>query len=108
MQQYHKLKDREIEVLSLLLYYEHELRLSVNDPDLVTRLLFSSQTRKRMRDELGDMKGNTFNNLLSALRKKNILTKDNKFNNSLVPPMSINDKSFQLVFNFEEDGSNKK
>lgn len=109
MKPYHKLRPKEIEALSLILYYEHELKMDVNSQDLVTRLLFSPETRHRIKDELGNMPNTVFNNLLSQLRKKGVLTKENEINEALRPPMDITDDNFQLVFNFElKDDSNKK
>lgn len=83
--------------------------MDVKNNELVTRLLFSPETRHRIKDELGNMPNVVFNNLLSQLRKKGIMTKDNVINDALRPPMSIDDTSFQLVFNFElKDDSNQE
>lgn len=98
---YHKLRQKEIEALGLMLYYRYELSREVLNPDLVDKLLFSTDTRKQIRADLGDMDAKVFNNLLTALRKKGVLQKNNIINPGLIPNMS--EDGFKLVFNFEID-----
>ena len=96
---YHKLRQKEIEALSLMLYYRYELSKEVQSKDLVDRLLFSTETRHKIRFDLNDMSQKVFNNLLTSLRKKKVLTKDNKINPKLIPNMT--EDGFTLVFDFE-------
>jgi len=98
---YHKLRAKEIEALGLMLYYRYELSREVLKPYLVDKLLFSTDTRKQIRADLGNMDPKVFNNLLTALRKKGVLSKDNEINKGLIPNMS--EDGFKLVFNFEID-----
>ena len=98
---YHKLAGREMEALSILLYYRHELSMEISNPDLVDKLLFSSDTRARVRADLGGMKNGVFNNLLTVLRRKKALTRDNKITPGLIPMMAPDDTGFKLIFNFE-------
>lgn len=102
---FHKLRDKEVQALSLLFYYEHEIIKEVgnDDPDLVKKLLFSRDSKNRMKAELGYKDNSVFNNLLSSLRKKNVLGKSNVLNPNLRPP--IVDGNFNLVLNFTEDGN---
>ena len=86
-------------MLNLLLFYHHELSQEVNNPKLVHRLLFSDETRARLRDELDSMNPVVFNNLLTSLRKKGAISRDNKIKESLIPP--IENGTFGLVFRFE-------
>lgn len=96
---YHKLRTKEIEALSLMLYYRYELSREIKDPDMVDMILFSTQTRSKIREDLGGMGQKVFNNLLTSLRKKNIISKENKINHVLIPNMS--EDGFKLVFDFE-------
>ena len=96
---YHKLRTKEIEALSLMLYYRYELSRSIDDIDMVDMILFSTQTRIKIRKDLNDMGQKVFNNLLTSLRKKKVITKDNKINPVLIPSMT--EDGFKLVFNFE-------
>lgn len=98
---YHKLRPKEIEALSIMLYYRHQLSMDIGKEDLIDQLLFSKETRIAMREDLGGMSNVIFHNLLSQLRKKNVLTKENIIIDTLVPPLAPNGDNFQLVFNFE-------
>jgi len=96
---YHKLRAKEIEALSLMLYYRYELSREIKDPDMVDMILFSTQTRNKIREDLGGMGQKVFNNLLTSLRKKNIISKENKINHVLIPNMT--EDGFKLIFDFE-------
>ena len=96
---YHKMRQKEIEALSLMLYYRYELSREIKDDDMINMILFSTQTRSKIREDLGNMGQKVFNNLLTSLRKKKIITKDNKINHVLIPNMT--EDGFKLVFDFE-------
>ena len=96
---YHKLRNKEIEALSLMLYYRYELSREIPNLEMVDMILFSTETRGKIRAELGNMSQKVFNNLLTSLRKKGVLTKENKINHVLIPNMTEN--GFKLIFNFE-------
>jgi hypothetical protein len=96
---YHKLRNKEIEALSLLLYYRYELSRDISDMSMVDMVLFSTQTRNKIREDLGGMEQKNFNNLLTSLRKKGIIMPGNKINPKLIPNMTEN--GFKLVFDFD-------
>jgi len=96
---YHKLRNKEIEALGLILYYRYELSRQIPDTEMVDTILFSTQTRSKIRADLDDMGQKVFNNLLTSLRKKQVITKDNKIHHALIPSMT--EEGFKLVFNFE-------
>ncbi len=96
---YHKLRAKEIEALALMLYYRYELSREIPNPEMVNLVLFSTETRNKIREDLGGMGQKVFNNLLTSLRKKKVLSKDNKINPVLIPNMT--EDGFKLVFNFE-------
>ena len=100
---YHKLAQKEVEALSLMLYYRHELSKEVINPKLIDKLLFSQNTRKQIRDDLGGMDNKVFNNLLTVLRRKKVLSRDNKILPALIPSIDKDGGGFKLIFNFEVD-----
>ena len=71
---YHKLRTKEIEALSLLLYYRYELSREIKDMDMVDMILFSTKTRTKIREDLDGMGQKVFNNLLTSLRGKGVLS----------------------------------
>ena len=84
-----------------MLYYRYELSREVSNTELVNTLLFSTHTRNQIREDLGSMSQKVFNNLLTSLRNKGVLTKSNFINPVLIPNMS--EDGFKLIFNFEID-----
>ena len=96
---YHKLRNKEVEALSLMLYYRYELSREIPNIDMVDMILFSTETRGKIRSELSNMSQKVFNNLLTSLRKKGVLTKDNKIHHVLIPNMT--EDGVKLIFNFE-------
>lgn len=103
---YHKLRNKEIEALALLLYYRYELSREISNEKMVDMILFSTETRHKIRVELENMSQKVFNNLLTSLRKKKVLTKDNKIHKSLIPKMG--EEGFELIFNFKVKDETKQ
>tara|TARA_R110002050_G_scaffold319_3_gene2020 strand:- start:1040 stop:1330 length:291 start_codon:yes stop_codon:yes gene_type:complete len=93
------MRTKEIEVLSLMLYYRYELSREISNPEIIDTILFSTKTRMDIRSELGNMGQRNFNNILTAFRSKGILSKDNKITSVLIPNMS--EDGFQLIFDFD-------
>lgn len=100
---FHKLANKEIEAMSSLLYYRHELSKEIKSPDLIDKLLFSKDMRQQVRNDLGGMKNGVFNNLLTVLRRKKVLSTDNKIFPFLIPKFQPEAKGFKLILNFEID-----
>lgn len=96
---YHKLRNKEMEALALMLYYRYELSREISNPNIVDSVLFSTETRAKIRGDLGGMGQKVFNNLLTSLRGKGVVSKENKINPVLIPNMT--EDGFDLVFNFK-------
>ena len=69
------LRPKELEVLSMIMYYNNEYRHLDEDARMV--LIFSTQMRKAIREELNQSE-DSFNNNVSRLRKLGILSSDSK------------------------------
>lgn len=102
---YHNLRKKEIEMLGTFLYYRHKLSQEVINKELIDRLLFSPDVRKNIMEELGVSSVAIFNNMLSVLRKKGVISRDNKILPVLVPNLEPEGDNFKLIFNFEIDGT---
>lgn len=81
-----KLRDKEKDVLNILLLYQDALNYNI---------LIDYDLRVRMREELGISEHN-FNNLISSLRKKGVIL-DNKINKYYVN--LVQQDSIQITFN---------
>ena len=99
LQAYLKLGKQERLVLSRLLYHRYKLSHEIKNKSIVESTLMSTQIRKQIREELG-MDTASFNNTLTALRKKRLIV-NNKINNKIIPKVDPNFKSFKLIYNIE-------
>jgi hypothetical protein len=102
---YHNLRQKEIEALSVFLYYRYKISEEVLNKALIDKLLFSPDVRKNIMADLNISSTYIFNNLLTALRNKNVITRDNKIAEVLIPNFTPGSDNFKLVFNFELNGS---
>ena len=97
-----KLRNRELDVLAVLMYYNFKYK-DVNE-DIRWRIINDSYTKEEMRKEI-DMSVGVFNNNISVLRKFSIVNKEGKIPSFLMIDM---DNKFEVKFNFkiniEEDG----
>ena len=96
---YHKLRDKEIELLSLLLEKRYVLSQKITDPSLVDLLLLSTENRKIIMEEMGYHSMQVLTNALSGLRKKKVLD-DNSIIKGLIPEINNDTNNFKLIFNF--------
>ena len=84
---YHKLRDKEIEMLGLFLNKRHELSQKINDDDLIDTLLFDKIYKDQIRKEMNYSSHQVFNNMLSSLRSKGVII-NGKINKGLIPDSS--------------------
>lgn len=99
LQSFLKLGKKEQLVLSKILYNRYILTQEIKNKAIVEDLVLSTGIRKKIKDEL-KIDSASFNNILSALRKKKLLV-GNKINNKIIPMVSDDFKSFKLVYNIE-------
>lgn len=100
---FHKLNNQQQQVLSLLLYYHYQYKKEITNNKILWKVLFDYDTKiKIMDDELFGEKGmnsNSLHNILTMLRKKNIIV-DGEISKMFIPDLTSNCKSFKIVFNF--------
>jgi|TARA_R110000851_G_scaffold133357_1_gene268157 hypothetical protein len=95
---FHKLPNQQLNVLWLLLYYYFEYQKDITNDIVLWKMVFDYDTKLKIRDELGIKDGN-FQNVLTSLRKKNIIT-DNKIVNTYIPNLENDSSNFKVIFNF--------
>ena len=95
---YHGLRQKEIELLSLFLYKRFELEKVIKDEKILNKILFGTESRSEIRDELKYSSSQILNNMISSLRTKGVLQKDNSILKGLIP--NITENNFRLLFNF--------
>ena len=93
--QFHKLPDKEINLLVELVYYYTKYLEKYKDAELAGKLLFDFDTRKLIRSNLNDLADTVFQNYLSSLRRKKIII-GKGLAPQYLPPM----QNFNLVIKF--------
>lgn len=93
------LANRELDVLAEFIYYNDKYR-DIKE-ELRAKIIFDYDTKLAMREYL-DMGEAPFNNILTSLRKKNILTK-----RGIISSYGLNLNNPDIVFKFKIDESDK-
>lgn len=99
---FHKLTDREIDVIAALVQQRHELSKSVTDTDLLDRLVLSDETKKKVKSQC-NITTSHLQVILSKLKKRNIII-DNRINPKFIPRIDTKDSNCQLLLSFVFDG----
>lgn len=95
-----KTSDKEQELLAAILRKRHKLMQKVNDPELLNTILFSTETRAEIREELG-YSTIGFTNILAYLKKRGLISKDNKITNHVIPDIDFSGKRFTFTVNVD-------
>jgi hypothetical protein len=95
---FHKLNNQQQQVLALLLYYHYIYRKETTNNKILWTIVFDYDTKMKIKDEL-EMSDNSFQNILTNLRKKGIIV-NGEISNMFIPELDLNSKNFKVIFNF--------
>lgn len=99
----HNLSEREIDVVTAFLKERYTLSKSINDDQILDKVLMSKETKRKIREECGLAQA-YFQIIMGKLRRAKVIV-DNKINPKFIPKnIEDKDKAFQLLlhFNFDE------
>lgn len=96
---FHKLTDREMDVITCFVRHRFELSKKINDSDILDKVLMSDDIRKKIREECNLTLAH-FQVIMGKLRKNKLII-DGKINPKFIPKIKEEDSSFQLVLYFE-------
>lgn len=96
---FHKLTEREIDVITSLVKHRYIYSKSITDDDLLEKITMSEETKKMVREEC-NLTHPHFQVIMSKLRKANILL-DNKINPRYIPNIGEDTNNFQLLLYFD-------
>lgn len=99
---YHKMTDKEIDIVACFLRKRYELGEKISDPELLDKFLMSEETKKEVREECG-MPLSYFQVLMSRLKKRGVLV-ESRINPKFIPRIKRGDDNFQLLFLFDFSG----
>ena len=95
---FHKLNNQQQQVLALLLYYHYVFKKETTNNKILWKLVFDYDTKMKIKEEL-EMNDNSFQNILTKLRKKHIIV-DGEITPQYIPELDLNAKNFKIIFNF--------
>ena len=100
---FHNLTSRETDVATAFLRERYKLSKVILDTNLVDRTLMSEESQRKLRQEC-NLTNQHFQVIKSKLKSKKFIVND-KINPKLIPDISEDNKSFQLllVFDYNND-----
>lgn len=95
---FHKLNNQQQQVLALLLYYHYIYRKETTNNKILWKLVFDYDTKMKIKEEL-NMNDNCFQNIMTQLRKKNIII-NGEISKVYIPELDLKANNFKVIFNF--------
>lgn len=99
LQPFHKLTEREIDVITSLVKQRYELSKVIKDDEILDRVTMSEDTKRKVREEC-NMTLPHFQVIMGKLRKSKVII-DNKINPRFIPNIRKDSGTFQLLLLFE-------
>ena len=99
LQPFHKLTDREIDVITSFVKQRYELSKVIKDSEILDKVTMSEDTKKKVREECNITLPH-FQVIMGKLRKNKVII-DGKINPRFIPNISEENGTFQLLLLFE-------
>ena len=99
LEPFHKLTDREIDVITSFIKQRYELSKVINDNNILDKVTMSEDTKKKVRDECNITLPH-FQVIMGKLRKNKVIV-DGKINPKFIPNINEETDTFQLLLLFE-------
>ena len=99
LEPFHKLTDREIDVITSFVKQRYELSKVIKDSDILDKVTMSEDTKKKVREECNITLPH-FQVIMGKLRKNKVII-DGKINPRFIPNIDEEAGTFQLLLLFE-------
>lgn len=99
LEPFHKLTDREIDVITSFVKQRYELSKVIKDNEILDKVTMSEDTKKKVREECNITLPH-FQVIMGKLRKNKVIV-DGKINPRFIPNIDEETGSFQLLLLFE-------
>ena len=99
LEPFHKLTDREIDVITSFVKQRYELSKVIKDNEILDKVTMSEDTKKKVREECNITLPH-FQIVMSKLRKSKVII-DNKINPRYVPNVKEENGSFKMMLLFD-------
>ena len=99
LEPFHKLTDREIDVITSFVKQRYELSKVIKDNEILDKVTMSEDTKKKVREECNITLPH-FQVIMGKLRKNKVII-DGKINPRFIPNIDEGADTFQLLLLFE-------
>ena len=96
---FHKLTDREIDVIASFAKYRHALSKVIKDPDILDKVTMGEDTKRKIREDCNITQAH-FQVIMTKLKKNKVID-NGKINPRFIPRLDDDSKSFQLLLSFD-------
>lgn len=96
---FHKLTDREIDVITSFVKHRYELSKVIKDNDILDKVVMSEDTKRKVREECNITLPH-FQVIMGKLRNNKVIV-DNKINPRFIPNIVEENGFFKLLLLFE-------
>lgn len=96
---FHKLTDREIDVIASFVKYRFELSKDIKSQELLDKVTMSEDTKKKVREDCNISQAH-FQVIMTKLKKSKVID-NGKINPKFIPRLNEDDTNFQLLLSFE-------
>lgn len=96
---FHKLTDREIDVIASFVKQRYELSKVIKDQEVLNRVTMSDDTKRKVRKEC-NMSQAHFQVIMTKLKKSKII-ENGKINPKFIPKLTEDAENFQLLLSFD-------
>lgn len=99
LQPFHKLTDREMDVITAFVKYRYELSKKISDSDILDKVVMGEDIRKKIREDCNLTLAH-FQVIIGKLRKNKVIL-DGKINPRFIPNIKEENGTFQLLLLFD-------
>lgn len=98
LEPFHNLTNRELDVITAIVRNRYKLSKVVKDNILLDKIALNEESKQKIREECG-LSYQHFQIIMTKLRKRGIISHDNKINPKFIPNVTSED-SFSLLLYF--------
>lgn len=99
---FHKLRNQEQQLLSLILYYHHIYKREITNNKILWKIVFDYDTKMKIKNDdifKKELTDASLQNLFTSLRKKNVIV-NGEVSPVYIPDIEDKAKRFKVIFNF--------
>lgn len=96
---FHKLTDREMDVIASFVKHRYALSKVVSDPDVLNKLTMSDDTKRKVREDCNISQAH-FQVIMTKLKKSKVI-ENGRINPKFIPRLDPDSNNFQLLLSFD-------